>query len=381
MRFLHTSDWHLGRIFHGLHMTDEQAYVLDELVQLAKEAHTDAVLIAGDLYDRSVPPTAAVTLLNEVLSRLVYEAEQNVILIAGNHDSGERLGFAQNLLARNRLFITGPLAADTAPVVLQDEYGPVYFAPLTYGEPYAATEIFGTSLKTHEDVMREQIRRQLEQIPANARKVALAHVFLTGAQECPDSERPLAIGGATTVSSQCFAAFNYTALGHLHACQGSGTVRYSGSLMKYSFNEANQKKGVHIIDMDAAGNITSETIELQPRRNLACLTGSFDDLLHNPRSEAQDNFLQITLTDEHPVLDAKYRLEQVYPNILHLQYQRQQREVQEINSLHKRRLAAQDLFAAFFEQVQGRPLNDTEQKLLLSTVDAAGREEDGHEAP
>lgn len=380
MRFLHTSDWHLGRIFHGLHMTDEQAYVLDELVRLAKDARTDAVLIAGDLYDRSVPPTAAVTLLNEVLSRLVYEAGQNVILIAGNHDSGERLGFAQNLLARNKLFITGPLAADTAPVVLEDAYGPIYFAPLTYGEPYAATEIFGTQLKTHEDVVREQIRRQLEQIPVNTRKVALAHVFLTGAQESPDSERPLAIGGATTVSRECFNDFHYTALGHLHACQGSGKVRYSGSLMKYSFNEANQKKGVHIIDMDGSGAFTSETIELHPRRDLACLTGSFDDLLNNPRLDARDNFLQITLTDEHPVLDAKYRLEQVYPNILHLQYQRQEHQAQEAVTLHKRRLAAQDLFAAFFEEVQGIPLNEAENKLLLETVAAAGREEDGHEA-
>ncbi len=134
--------------------------------------------------------------------------------------------------------------------------------------------------------MQEQIRRQLARIPAQGRKVALAHAVLAGAQPSPDSERQLCIGGTAAVSASCFAAFNYTALGHLHACQGSGSIRYSGSLLKYSFNEANQKKGVHIVELDAQGHATVETIELSPRFDLCCLTGSFEALLHHPRQEA-----------------------------------------------------------------------------------------------
>lgn len=138
MRFLHTSDWHLGRIFHGLHMTDDQASALDELIALVKDSNVDAVLIAGDIYDRAVPPTQAVALLDEVLRRLIQDAGKNVIMIAGNHDNADRLGFGQSLLAQNKLYITGPISAATKPVVLADEFGPVYFAPLTYGEPLAA---------------------------------------------------------------------------------------------------------------------------------------------------------------------------------------------------------------------------------------------------
>ncbi|MCD8199293.1 MAG: exonuclease SbcCD subunit D [Phascolarctobacterium sp.] len=374
MRFLHTADWHLGRIFHGLHLTNDQAYVLDALVSLAKDAKTDAILISGDVYDRGVPPTEAVNLLNEILSRLIYEAGQNVILIAGNHDSGPRLGFAQNLLAQHKLFITGPLMENTAPIVLEDTYGPVYFAPLTYAEPYGASEILSCQLKNHEEVIKEQVRQQLEQIPQEARKVALAHVFLSGAEDSPDSERPLSIGGASTVPPECFLPFNYAALGHLHACQGKGKIRYSGSLMKYSFNEASQKKGVHIIDLNGDGNINAETVYLNPRRDLTCLTGSFDDLCKIPKTEYAGNYLQIVLTDEQPVLDAKNRLEKIYPYILHLQYQRLQQSTDTVTAVNHTQRSPEDLFEDFFKKMKNRPLNESEKQLLFEAIKNAERE-------
>lgn len=372
MRFLHTSDWHLGRIFHGLHMTDDQAIVLEELIALVKESNVDAVLIAGDIYDRAVPPTQAVTLLDEVLRRLVQEAGKNVIMIAGNHDNADRLGFGQSLLSQNKLYITGPVNPSTQPVVLYDTYGPVYFAPLTYGEPLAASELLRQPLKTHEDVVRWQISNQLRQSPDTARKVALAHVFLTGAQESPDSERPLAIGGATTVGINCFAPFNYAALGHLHACQnGSSKVRYSGSLLKYSFNEVHQSKGVHIVDMAADGSITVETVQLKPRRELACLRGSFSELVSKPQPELYDCYLQVTLTDEQPILDAKYRLEQVYPNILHLEYARlHSGNDADTAAVNHKKLGTAELFEAFFTQVNNRQLTDSEKSLLSDIINS-----------
>lgn len=197
MRFLHTADWHLGRLLHGLHLTEDQSYVLDQLIQITQEEKTEAVLIAGDIYDRSVPPVQAVELLNETLERLIREAGQQVILIAGNHDNPERLGFASRLLAREGLHIIGPLRPDTPPVVLTDEDGPVYFAPLTYGEPLAARAVLAepeppetntAPLQTHEEVVQRQIELLLAQIPPDARKVALAHVFLTGPPPLPTAK-------------------------------------------------------------------------------------------------------------------------------------------------------------------------------------------------
>ena len=187
MRFLHTADWHLGRIFHGLRLTEEQSYLLDQLIELTKAEKTEAVIIAGDIYDRGVPPEDAVRLFDEVLCRLVKEAGQKVILIAGNHDNPARLGFGQILLAGENVFITSPLSATTSPIVLQDQYGPVYFAPFSYGDPLAARTIFrNEAIRSHEDVLCTQINCMLPQIPPKARSIAIAHVFLAGAQASPD---------------------------------------------------------------------------------------------------------------------------------------------------------------------------------------------------
>ncbi len=384
MRILHTADWHLGRIFHGLHLTEEQSYVLDQLVQLAQEEHTQAVLIAGDIYDRAVPPAEAVKLLDEILERLIYEAGQTVILIAGNHDDPQRLSFGRRLLAAQKLYIYGPLDPQAAPVVLQDEYGPVYFAPLTYGEPLAAQEILAwkdgeakkATLKTHAEVVRRQIELMLAQIPAGARKVALAHVFLTSALTS-DSERPLSIGGTTTVPAELFAAFDYTALGHLHQCQSCGTkIRYGGSLLKYSFNEVHQKKGVHLIDLQADGSFTAQTIPLNPLHELGCLTGSFEDLQHQVPKDAPAQFLQITLTDQAPILDAKARLEKIYPHILQLQYQNNiLAPTADPLKTPRRSLEPSALFASFFKETEGRELLPAEQDLLQQALRQAAKEE------
>jgi len=173
MRFLHTSDWHLGRIFHGLHMTEEQTSVLRQLVDLAVDSKVDAVLIAGDIYDRAVPPTQAVSLLDETLSCLIKKHNIPVILIAGNHDNPERLAFGQSLLAEQNLYLFGPVSKDAAPVIFHDAYGPVYFAPLTYAEPLVAAEAAETEIATHEEALKWQVSSMLAQIPVNARKVAL----------------------------------------------------------------------------------------------------------------------------------------------------------------------------------------------------------------
>lgn len=389
MRFLHTADWHLGRIFHGLRLTEEQSGLLEQLIRLAKEEKTEAVIIAGDIYDRSVPPEDAVRLFDEVLYRLVREAGQKVLLIAGNHDNPSRLGFGQTLLMKENVFITGPLSAATTPVILQDAFGPVYFAPLTYGDPLLGRNIFGQPetdrsaedtasekkessanvIRTHEDVLRAQIRTMYEKIPRKVRSVAIAHAFLSDASASPDSERPLSIGGTSTVDPSLFRSFTYTALGHLHQNQRWGTtMAYAGSLMKYSFNEATQKKGVFIVDLGATGVQSLTDIPLTPRHELSCLSGSFTELTEKPQKAVQDHFLQITLTDPVPILDAKARLEKFYPHILHLQYARMKQQPADLIQAKRNHLGPVELAQAFFAQTGEQPLTAGQQKLLLDTI-------------
>lgn len=370
MRFLHTADWHLGRIFHGLRLTEEQSYLLDQLIELTKAEKTEAVIIAGDIYDRGVPPEDAVRLFDEVLCRLVKEAGQKVILIAGNHDNPARLGFGQILLAGENVFITSPLSATTSPIVLQDQYGPVYFAPFSYGDPLAARTIFrNEAIRSHEDVLCTQINCMLPQIPPKARSIAIAHVFLAGAQASPDSERPLAIGGTTSVSPALFSPFSYTALGHLHMHQTWGeSMAYAGSLMKYSFNETAQKKGVFIIELGANKVEALQSVPLTARHDLKQLRGSFAELMAGENSELKEAFLQITLTDATPILDAKARLEQRYPHILHLQYERLLHQPESIAHRSQRKLSYLELTTAFFEQVGEGPLSAEQRDLLAQAI-------------
>lgn len=371
MRFLHTSDWHLGRIFHGFRMVDEQKYVLDQVIQTAIDEKVEAILISGDIYDRAVPPTEAVSLLDETLTHLIKDLHIPVILIAGNHDNPDRLGFSSNLLADEGLYIYGPASKEIKPVILNDKYGKVYFAPLTYLEPLQARILSNdATIKSHEAALMWQVETVLKEIPKDARKVCLAHVFLTGATATPESERTLSIGGSSTVSIDCFKDFNYTALGHLHGCQsGDAKIRYSGSLLKYSFNEVKQQKGFHIVDLDGKGNIKVQTIAIKAHHELACIEGLFKDLVENPKEDLKNSFLQVTLLDKTPILNAKYRLEEIYPNILHLEYKMLSNGKVELDEKNaKLQLGPEELFANFFEQVNGRKLNEAETDLLQETL-------------
>src|SRR3954464_6712037 len=255
MRFLHTADWHLGRLFHGVHLTDDQRHVLNQVVEIARDSRPDVVLVAGDIYDRAVPPPEAVELLDEILSRLVIELKLPVVLIAGNHDSPGRLHFGSRLLAERRLYVTGHLPARCEALVLEDAHGPVSFYAIPYAEPSTVRQCLECPEVTdHNAAMAAILARVRENCPVSPRSVIVAHAFVAGGQEC-ESERPLSVGGAGTVDVSCFAGFDYVALGHLHRpqkihCPG-GLVQYSGSLLKYSFDEADHSKSVTLVEMDA----------------------------------------------------------------------------------------------------------------------------------
>lgn len=379
MRILHTSDWHLGRIFHGTYLTGDQAHVLQQFIQLAGEARPDVIVITGDIYDRSVPPTEAINLLDETLSRILMDYKVPVILITGNHDSPDRLGFGARLMARQELHLIGQLTDRLKPVVINDQYGPVYFCPAPYAEPPLVRErLLAPGAVNHEQAMLSLIQHLSAPIPAGARKVVLAHAFVAGGEES-ESERPLSVGGSGTVSASFFEPFNYAALGHLHQPQQAGSehVRYAGSLLKYSFSEASHRKSVTLVEMDGDGKTSFETISLTPRRDVRRLEGYFTDILAGPgNGENRDDYIMVTLRDTGPIMDAIGKLRQVYPNVLHLERPGLTAggELRGPGADH-RRLNEADLFSSFFEQVTGTPLSDEQDKAFAEILEQFYRQE------
>ncbi|MDD4599541.1 Nuclease SbcCD subunit D [bioreactor metagenome] len=378
MRFLHTSDWHLGRIFHGVHLTSDQAYILELFCGMVREFKPDAVVIAGDIYDRAVPPTEAVNLLDETLSRLLLDLKVPVIAIAGNHDSPERLGFGNRLLAKQGLHVVGQLPGQIEPVVINDKHGPVYFLPLTYAEPALVRErLANAGAVDHQTATEIMIAQAMAKVPANARKVAVAHAFIAGGEES-ESERPLSVGGSGMVSSSLFTPFNYTALGHLHNSQkaGSDTIRYSGSLLKYSFAEVGHNKGVNLVEIDGQGHTTVEVLTLAPRRDVRCVEGFFKQLLTQSAKDGPTNdYIMVTLQDDCPILDARGQLQAVYPNLLHIEYPRLNTggQLRGPQADH-RRLGEVELFSSFFEQMTGEKLTVDQTTEFGKVVDELYRQ-------
>jgi exonuclease SbcD len=366
MRLLHTADWHLGKLLHGVRLTEDQSYILDQLIEIARDFRPDAILISGDIYDRAVPPPEAVDLLDDVLYRLVQELPETVVLmIAGNHDSPERLQFGSRLFQQQRLYVYGTLPREITGIRLRDEHGPVHIYGLPYTEPPVVRQRHAenggeTEVTDHDSASRSLLAEIRQFHPQEERAVVLAHAHVAGGEES-ESERPLFIGGAGAVDVSCFDGFHYVALGHLHRPQqiGAQQVRYSGSLMKYSFSEAADQKGVYLIEMDGRGDCRVQSAPLTPRRDLRRIKGYFEALLDRGESNGNpDDYLEITLLDDGPVLDPIDRLRRRYPNVLNVR-----REVAAATSGAPgtpggaRELDPADLFSQFWSQVEKEPLS------------------------
>lgn len=383
MRFLHTADWHLGRLLHGVHLTDDQAYLLDQFLTLVRDVRPDAVIVAGDIYDRAVPPKEAVALLNDVLQRLVLELEVPVIMNAGNHDSAERLNFGSGILQAKGLHIVARPGREAEPVVLHDAHGPVHIYPFPYAEPAEMRQVAPEEeITTHDDVVRVQTARARAGHPPNSRAIAVAHIFAQGG-DLSDTERPLSVGGSEQVAAAHFDGFDYVALGHLHRRQKVGPthIRYSGSLMKYSFNEVAHEKSVYLVEMDAAGDCTVETIPLTPRRDLRKIEGTLDEVLAGPAAgENPKDYLWVDLRETGPVLDAMNKIRAVYPHTLHIQRPRAavDRTIQGLEREGGSRKSDTEIFELFFEHVTGRDgLSEGQRATLSDALETIGTDARG----
>lgn len=380
MRILHTADWHLGRLFHQLHLTDDQAHVLDQFVAFARDARPDVILIAGDIYDRSVPPPEAVTLLDETLYRLVSDCAAPVVLIAGNHDSAQRLNFASRLLAERGVHVIGASPHLVATIPLQDADGPVHLYAIPYAEPAVVRERLGDdTIHDHDAALHAILATVRATHPTQTRAIVLAHAFVAGGATAEDSERPLSVGGTGVIAPSCFAGFDYTALGHLHRPQSlaDGHIRYAGSLLKYSFSEADQPKSVSLVEMDASGLCHTEAVALSPRHDVRRISGNLHDLLATPDPHAsREDYLEVTLLDTGAILDAMGKLREVYPNVLHIERQLFAADgVASGARTDHRALNLSTLFSAFFNEVTGEPMSDEETRVFAELMEQHQRSE------
>jgi exonuclease SbcD len=326
MKIFHTADWHIGKLVNGIHMTEDQAYVLDQLCECVRSEKPDAVLIAGDLYDRGVPPVQAIELLNKTLHTIVHDLKTPVIALAGNHDSNERIDFASGLLSGSGLHLAGMLKTDSAPVTLSDAHGPVHFHAIPYAEPAVVRELFADqSIKTPDDAMKTIVASIAARMNRSERNVAIAHGYVVKsgeeAQTC-ESERPLSMGGTESIDADVFEPFTYTALGHLHSPQkaGSSRVRYAGSLLKYSFSEVRQKKGITVVEIDGEGTVVTSFHEFKPLRDMRIIKGELKKIIEPDLFDctSREDYIKAVLTDRGELLDPMAKLRSVYPNVLEM---------------------------------------------------------------
>ncbi|MDN7243212.1 exonuclease SbcCD subunit D [Planococcus sp. N028] len=379
MKFFHTADWHLGKLIQGVYMTDEQRFVLKQLIAAIEEEQPDAVIIAGDLYDRAVPPTEAVNLLDEVLAKIVLELNTPVLAVAGNHDSPGRLNFGSRIMKMNGIHIAGQVQRDHEPVVLTDEHGEVHFHLIPYTDPSLVKyTLENPEVRSHNDAMKAITENIKTSLDPKARHVLVGHAFVTphGEQEdnTSDSERPLSIGGAEHVDAHHFKGFHYTALGHLHKAHYvlNETVRYAGSPLKYSISEEKHQKGFHVVELDAAGVVTVEKRLFVPNRDMRTVEGTIEEILTH---EFNEDFVFVKLLDDAPVLYPMEKVRSVYPNAMHVERKNLIGSAAQSETGARRKMDSLSLFKAFYEEVKGEAASKETEAIFKDVVDEFLNEE------
>lgn len=377
MRIVHTSDWHLGRQFHGQTMLAHQAAFVDHLVALVEEREVDLVVVAGDVYDRALPPVDAVALADEAFARLAA-SRARVVITSGNHDSAQRLGFNARLADAAGFHLRTHLDRVAEPVVLTDEHGEVAVYGIPYLEPDHARRAWDLEHRSHHAALAEAMRRIRADLATRpgARSVVLAHAFVMGGITS-DSERDISVGGVSAVPTDLFDGIDYVALGHLHGRHTlADHVRYSGSPLAYSFSEADHLKGSWLVDLAADGT-TAEFVAAPVPRPLARLTGLIDDLLADPRYvDAEDAWVEATLTDAARPPQAMARLQARFPHTVSLRF------APPAGAGGTRRTGVagrsdHDIALAFVHEVRGTPATPAESSLLRDACEACALDPDG----
>ena len=372
MKLIHLSDIHLGKRVNEFSMLEDQAHILKKILAVVDEEKPDGVLIAGDVYDKSIPSTEAVQLFDDFLVQLA-ERKLPVFIISGNHDSPERLSFANRLIDAVGIHLAPVYNGVVEPITLSDEYGPVNVYMLPFIKPAHVRGFFpDTEITGYSDAVAAAIGRM--NIDKTQRNVLITHQFVTGAQRS-DSEE-LSVGGTDNIGAEVFCDFDYVALGHIHGPQNmdSGRIRYCGSPLKYSFSEAAQQKSVTVAELKEKGTLEIHTVPLIPRRDMVELKDSYQQLTLREFYENttyQEDYTHITLTDEEDIPDAVAKLRAVYHNLMKLDYDntrtRHSAAISGAENVETR--SPIDLFAEFYELQNGLPMSAEQTELVASLIE------------
>lgn len=371
MKLFHLSDLHLGKRLNGFSLIEDQADILHQLLDYVDIEKPDAILIAGDIYDKPIPPAEAVSLFDTFLVQLSQRGIE-IFLISGNHDSPERLSFGSRLMQPSGIHVSPVYDGSLLPITLSDSYGAVDFYLLPFLKPVQVRHFYPEEpIESYTDAIRCALSHR--QKGHAERSVLLAHQFVTGATQCESEE--LLVGGVEQIDVQVFHEFDYVALGHLHGPQAVGrpTVRYCGTPLKYSFSESSHQKSISVVTFHAPGQIEIQLLPLTPRRDLLERTGSLDTLLSRSFYETFDPtaYLHITLTDEQEIPDAIGKLRTVYPNIMKLDYcnTRTARQAALSNPAQVEQRTPLELFADFYETQNNQPLSAVQTELLKELIE------------
>lgn len=378
MKLIHLSDLHLGKRVNEFSMLEDQQYILTEILQIIDREKPDGVMIAGDVYDKSVPSAEAVALLDDFLVRLA-KRDLQVFLISGNHDSPERMAFGGRLMAQSGVHLAPVYDGKVSPITLTDNYGPVNLYLLPFLKPAHVRRCFPErEILTYTDALAAAIEAM--GVDPAQRNVLVTHQFVTGAARC-DSEE-ISVGGTDNVDVSVFEPFDYVALGHIHGPQqvGRETVRYCGTPLKYSFSEAKHQKSVTVVELGEKGAVSVRTVPLTPMRDLAELRGTYEELtfrgFYDGTSYSRD-YVHITLTDEEDIPDAVSKLRIIYPNLMKLDYDNKRtRAGIVLEGAEDQQRSPLELLEEFYEKQNGQPMGEEQRAFAKSLMERIWEEDE-----
>lgn len=384
MKLLHLADLHLGKILQEQSLLEDQKYMLDKIIDLIKEEKIEVVLISGDVYDKAIPPTEAVKLLDCFLNTLIKDMKRKVFIIAGNHDSKERLGFGNKIFENDGLYIASKYDGELKKVELQDEFGKLNIYMLPFIKPIEVKQYFEDEIKTYNDAIQKIMEK--EEINEKERNVIMVHQFVTAGTICPertDSE-VISLGGSENVDVSHFDKFDYVAIGHVHRAQriGRDTARYAGTILKYSFSEVNHNKAVTIIDFKEKDELKFELKELKPLRDMREIKGPIEELTNpeNYKGTNLEDYIKAIITNEEQVYDAIGQIRKIYPNTLKLEIKNSKVDINlEWSNSNLEAIKAKselELFNDFYKMQNNVQLDEEQMKIMQEIIKEVSHEAD-----
>lgn len=377
MKILHLADLHLGKILQEQSLIEDQEYMLKEIINIIKVEKVQVLLISGDVYDRSVPPTEAVNLLDDFLKTLIKELKIKVFIISGNHDSKDRLGFGNKIFEDEGLYIESRYTGILKKVKLEDKYGPLNIYMLPFIKPVEVKKFFEDDLENNYDLAINKIIEK-EEIDKSERNIIMVHQFVTAGNVKPErtESEVLSLGGIENVDVSNFKSFDYVAIGHVHRPQkiGRDTARYAGTILKYSFSEINHNKSIPIIDIKEKGNITINLLPLKPLRDMREIKGPIEELIkeENYKEGNLEDYIKAIITNEEPVYDAIGKIKKIYPNTLKLEIQNSKtinsNTEQNINLEELKKKSELELFSDFYKLQNNLELNEEQKEIVKNII-------------